>query len=85
VAQYPKLSIVLQPQDLSFQAFWNQYANKVGNKARAEKLWNKLTDAERSQCFDALPAYDYYLRQRPTMERCYAETFLAQQRWLHFI
>lgn len=67
--------------DLSFTKFWADYSYKVGNKARAEKLWNKLQESERIAVFEALPRYNYYLKTHPSIEKTYAETFLYQRRW----
>jgi len=64
-----------------FKDFWEAYGYKVGNKARAEKLWNALTDTDRVAIMEYLPKYDAYLAARPRMEKLYAETFLNQRRW----
>jgi hypothetical protein len=68
-------------QDLTFVNFWNTYSYKMGNKKRAEKLYNKLSEAEKAQCFVAIKRYNQYLAQRPSMERAYPETWLNQRRF----
>ena len=67
--------------DLSFSAIWEGYAYKVGNKKRAEMLWEKLSEAEKQQVFDALSPYAYYLMCHSNMEKLYLETFLNQRRY----
>jgi len=66
---------------LEFIDFWNGYAYKVGNKKRAEKLWDGLTDIEKAQCMKSVKTYDSYLVNHPKMEKCYPETYLAQRRF----
>lgn len=69
------------PASLSFNDFWNAYAYKVGNKSRAEKLWNILSEPERAAALLAIRKYDGYLAGRPKMEKAYPETWLNQRRW----
>lgn len=76
-----KLRLTPIPPDLSFNAFYNAYAYKVGRKERAVKLWTALTEAERTACLRAIPRYNAWLAQRPSTERLYPETFLSQRRW----
>jgi hypothetical protein len=69
------------PEDLSFNVFWEAYHHKIGDKTRAMKLWVALVDADRVKCLRAIPKYDQWLMQRPSMERLYPETFLKQRRF----
>jgi len=69
------------PEDMSFVVFWEAYKHKVGNKARAEKLWNALPETDRLAALRAVPRYLYFLVQRPNMEQAFAETWLNQRRW----
>lgn len=66
--------------DLSFGNFWSTYAYKVGNKAKAEKLWNALKDSDRQAVFSAIPKLNYFSKAKG-IEKPYPTTFLAQQRW----
>ncbi len=68
-------------EDLSFDAFWNQYAYKVGNKTRARKLWEKLKEQEKSAVMKSIGRYENFLRNHPGMGKAYPETFLNQKRW----
>ena len=61
-----------------FYFFWDAYDKKVG-KTKAEKLWSRLTTAEKKACLDYIPAYkqaqpDKQYRKNP-------ETFLRNKSW----
>ena len=75
-----KLKLIKAQSDLSFQNFWSVYNYKVGNKAKAEKLWSKMTDNERVACFEGITRYDYWL-STTTTAKVYPERFLSQKRW----
>lgn len=65
----------VKPVDLSFELFWNTYNYKVGDKGRAEKLWTKLSEAEKVCALKAIPAYNRFL-QLKNVGKAYAETWL---------
>lgn len=48
------------PQDLSFDAFWAVWPGVVANKAKALKLWEKMSRSEKVQCLYSCPAYKRY-------------------------
>ena len=61
-----------------FDDFWNLYDKKVG-RPKCEKLWSKLTMAERVYCLNYIPLYkqaqpDKQYRKNP-------ETFLRNKAW----
>lgn len=66
--------------DTSFAAFWSEYANKMGNKKMAEKLWNGLEESERLKALKYIPVLTQFSAQRG-IEKPYATTYLNQQRW----
>lgn len=68
-------------QDLGFDTFWKSYAYKVGNKKRAQRLWEAMTDPERAKAIAAIRKYKLYLASKPNMEQAYPETWLSQRRW----
>lgn len=41
----------------TFEVFWNDYAHKVGSKAKAEKAFAKLTEADRGAIRDTIEMY----------------------------
>jgi hypothetical protein len=69
------------PADLSFATFWQKYNYKVGDKARAEKLWNKLSESERVTALKSILHYNKFL-QIKKLDKAYAETWLSQKRFL---
>jgi hypothetical protein len=75
-----KIRITPFEEDLSFQFFWQKYNFKHGNKPRAERLWNALTDAEKAQAFTKLKKYLYELASS-SIEQAHASTWLNQRRW----
>ena len=75
------LQVKLVPADLDFDTFWDTYGYKVGVKSMAAEAWKKLSEAEKIQCLESIPAYNYYLMQRPNMERLYPTTYLRQKRF----
>jgi hypothetical protein len=68
-------------EDLSFESFWERYNHKVGNKKRAERLWNQLSKKEKAKAMAFLKRYESYLNQNPGIAKLYPETYLNQQRW----
>ena len=80
-AQSQILQVDEVPQDLTFNAFWEAYNYKVGKKDRAIKYWNALTESDKAKVFQAIPKYNFWLAQRPNMERLYPEGFLHQRRF----
>lgn len=69
------------PVELTFEVFWNAYGNKVGNKARCEKLWATLTEEDKALCLQSIRAYRFYLANNTTQRQAYPETYLAQRRF----
>lgn len=68
-------------QDLSFNAFWNTYARKVGNKSRAEKLWKGLKDTQKAKALNYIKTYDNHLIMNQGITKLYPETYLSQKRF----
>lgn len=72
--------VKLVEEDLSFEAFYDAYANKVSKKATAEKIWNKMPDSERVKAIKYIQVYDQRLRQT-SINKKYPETYLNHQEW----
>jgi hypothetical protein len=81
MTKYKGITLRKINEDLSFERFYNAFANKVGNKKRAMKLWSAMTDGEKSACIASIPMYDRWLLQRQNIEKSYPETYLFQRRW----
>lgn len=67
--------------DLSFEAFWDKFGNKVGHKERARKLWDNLSDIDKAKCLASIPRYKAYCASHPHIQVLYPETYLSQKRW----
>jgi hypothetical protein len=63
---FKNFEIMDVPEDLSFDAFWNAYQYKVGNKERARKLYNLLDDHERTRVFSGIKKYNAFLAKKTT-------------------
>lgn len=66
--------------DLSFDAFWNLYAYKVGNKKRAKVSWDKLDDATRLIVLQKVKEYQYFLKHK-SYDMVFPERFLSEKRY----
>ncbi|MEO0337607.1 MAG: hypothetical protein AAF242_00190 [Bacteroidota bacterium] len=77
----PDISYKSVELDLSFQRFWNDYQNKKGNKARAEKLWLGLSKEDRIKALDGIKKYNYFLATQTAMNKAFPETYLSQRRY----
>lgn len=65
--------------DLSFDRFWKDYGYKVSRK-KAEKLWQKLSKAQKIKVFLHLPKYEAYLAYKH-IEKAYPDTYLRNEKW----
>lgn len=65
--------------DLSFEAFWDAYANKVGKLKEARNIWARLSKAEKIQVFLNMPRYKNYLKYHPAQQMMYPTTYLNQE------
>ena len=52
-----KLRVQILPPDLSFKKFWDKYAHKVGDKPRAERLWDNLSKANKVKALRYIQIY----------------------------
>lgn len=64
--------------NVAFDVFWDLYAKKI-DRIKCERKWVKLTDSEREECINKLPAYikttpDVQFRRNP-------ETYLNNKSW----
>ena len=63
--------------NLSFEALWNLYDNKV-KKFECEKSFKKLKEADIIKCFLSIPGYSKYL-QRKGVAKAHLSTFINQR------
>jgi hypothetical protein len=80
-AELENVKVTELEEDLSFDSFWKKYNHKVGNKRRAMKLWDLLSDDQKAAAIAYLRVYDTYLAMNNGMAKLYPETYLNQERW----
>ena len=71
------------PNDLSFKYFWNLYGYTPGKK-RAETLWEKTPDEDKTKVLISIKHYKKYLFDHPNIEQAYAETYIHKRRFEDF-
>lgn len=69
--------ITIGTPDLSFEALWNLYDNKV-KRVECEKQFNKLKEADVIKLFLSVPKYKDYL-QRKRIAQAHLSTFINQR------
>lgn len=67
--------------DLSFDSFWEAYAYKKGKKARVKRKWESMEEEEQLKAISYIKKYNFFLAERPHMERKYPETYLNAEEW----
>lgn len=72
--------IDIVPPDLSFEAAWDLYAYKVGNKERAKRLWNALSEHEKALAMAQIVKYKRWLSTR-NQAQAYFTTWLNERRF----
>lgn len=80
-APLKNMSVVKATYQVSFDQFWNKYAQKR-NRKRCEALWNKLSQDKQLRAYDGIDRYDRYLRalswQRSKLD---PDSYLSGERW----
>jgi hypothetical protein len=67
--------------DLSFDNFWNTYKQKQ-KRVNTEKLYKKLSDADKFNAIAGVKRYDNWLRLQRGMAKMLPDTYIRQKRWL---
>ncbi len=80
IMSYHLLKVTKAKLDLSFTNFWNTYGYKFGDKARAERLWNNMTEAEKQEALFKIPIYKTVIAIKG-IEQALATTWLKQRRY----
>lgn len=76
-----KIKVEEIPEDLSFERFWEEYANKKGKKSRVENVWNRMIDQDRIMALKYIKTYDSHLAMNKGIVKKYPETFLNAEEW----
>jgi len=77
-ARFPRL-ITEVPEDLGFQAFWDAYGLKR-NKKRAERLWGKMSEKQKTAALAYIPKYINSLKLSGVAQK-YPDTYLMNEVW----
>jgi hypothetical protein len=75
----PGLTVTEAPLTFTFDDFWQAYQEKR-NKLRAEKLWARLSDADRIAAIAAIPKYDKWLSWKGIAKKD-PDTYLRNRSW----
>lgn len=67
-------------EDLSFDAFYIKYNQKLGKKQTAIKIWDQMSDVERAKAIKFIQLYDQELIKTGYGKKN-AETYLNQKTW----
>lgn len=76
-----KAHILFVPDQITFEMFWKKYQNTMGNKKRAQKIWDLMPQTEQLAAYGFIEQYNNYLRQNPNLTKAYPDTYLYQERW----
>ncbi|WP_437918423.1 hypothetical protein [Sphingobacterium sp. LRF_L2] len=68
------------PYDISFDAFWDAYANKK-NRKRAEGLYNKMSEQQRLKCILSISPYLNYLSRVKWRNQSDPDTYLRNEQY----
>ncbi len=82
IKSYHLLKVTKAKLDLSFTNFWNIYGYKVGDKAKAERLWNNMTEAEQQEALFKIPIYKTWIGIK-NIEQAMPTTWLRQKRYMN--
>jgi hypothetical protein len=80
VSTDPLVKILEIKEVITFEVFWDAYDYKVGNKSRAMKLFNSLTEGEKQAALSYIPKYNHFVNDK-RINKLYAETYLNQKRF----
>jgi len=64
------------PEDLSFERFWKVWCGAKRNRSRAEKIWKRLSKADKVKVFAVIPAYKRFCTQNNWKNDKYPDTWL---------
>jgi hypothetical protein len=67
------------PVDLSFDAFWKVWPEVKGNRARAEKVWGRMTESDRALALRVMPAYMRYIAKNTFKNPKWPDRWLSEQ------
>lgn len=75
-----KLTLVEESISITFSMFWLKYARKI-NKARCERIWDKLSKSDRVKAYYGIFPYDRHLQSNSWKSKADPETYLKNKYW----
>lgn len=75
-----EIKITKIESELSFDAFWDLYNYKLGNKKRAKAHWDKLTETKKALVMQKVKEYNFYMLHK-SHDKVFAERFLSEKRY----
>jgi hypothetical protein len=75
-----KVQIVAEDYEVSFEDFWDGYGEKL-NRGRCEKIWKKMSGANKALAVVKIGAYMRYLSKRQWQTKMGADTWLNNRRY----
>jgi hypothetical protein len=75
-----KINYTKVDQVITFEMFWDAYAQKDCGRKKAEEAWKKLNATEQTKAFNYITHYNATLKLNNIAKK-YATTFLNQQIW----
>jgi hypothetical protein len=80
--QTDTLHIAEADYKVTFDMFWDKYGIKR-NRDRSEKLWNKMSEANKVKAYSGLNAYLRFLALNSWRNKAQPDTYLKDQYWLN--
>ena len=75
-----KLNIVQQGYFVTFEQWWTRY-NLKRNRERCEKLWSKMSEADKAAAFFKLGMYERHLSLETWRTKAEPDTYLRNRYW----
>jgi len=75
-----RLTVIKEGYQVSFEQWWNRY-NLKRNRLRAEKHWQKLSEADRVNAFFKIGMYERHLALNAWKTKADPETYLKSRYW----
>ena len=72
-------NIRIKEYNSEFDVFWDKYSKKVGSKEKCIKVWNKLSDSDKSKIFTTLPIFLNSITDKKYQP--HPLTYLNNKRW----
>ncbi|KQC30195.1 hypothetical protein [Flagellimonas eckloniae] len=77
----PFFEVTIGLPDTSFEAFWSLFGKKQ-KRIDSERLWKKLSLADRIKALEGVRRYDNWLRLNNGIAKCLPDSYLRKKRWL---